>query len=158
MIRPHRVQKPRAPLAVALDQRSDDLDRLLGRRRAFEAETHEVHAEQSRVGDRIFRVDRVVADRDTVLVDPVFEAPQPVGPRTDERMGMRDLLDLDVLTMQRFPRIVVGGRHLDERLALALGTIAVLGEKRLAARAARCRHDDTVAADPHFHTSFAAGR
>ena len=80
-----------AALAVLVERGGDHGERVVGVAAPFEAEAHEVHAEQAGgLGVRVVDgPDLLVADRDAVLVDAVLDAPQPRRVRADERVRAR---------------------------------------------------------------------
>ena len=120
----------RSALAVALDQRGDHLQRLARIAAALQAQPHQVHADQpGPLLDGLVGEDRLVADRDAVLVHAVLEAPDPIGRVAHHAVGLGDLGDLDVRAahpgLGRVARLGV----LDEGLALAALAVAVLREE-----------------------------
>ncbi len=92
-------------LAVALEERGHDVEGVLRRGGALEAEADEVHAEQGggRQGGVVDGVDHLVADGDAVLVDAVLRTPQPRRAR-QHGGGGTDVGDLQILRVQRAPR------------------------------------------------------
>ena len=78
VIGPVGVDVAGSALTVPLDQVDDDPDGLFGRRAPLETQPDQVHAQEPRGRNRILGKDRVVADRDRVLVDPVLGTPEPM--------------------------------------------------------------------------------
>ena len=95
--------------------------------RAFESEAHQIHTEERRgaIAWPTRRPDLLVADRHTVFVDPVLDAPEPGGPGADETKRS-SVGDVEVLGPER-----AAGRARPERLdhlRFAGRAIGVLGE------------------------------
>ena len=84
-----------------------------GRTRSLEPQTHEIHSRQPRRAERLPREDHLVADRDAVLVDAVFEPPEPVRLRPEDRGSLGDLGDLQVLAKLRHPRELIVDQRLE---------------------------------------------
>src|SRR5439155_21505993 len=106
---------------------------------------NEIHPEQPHGPEGLLAVDGLVADRDAVLVDTVLETPEPVRLRADERGGLGDVGDLEILTAH--PAVAISSARLpDDALALARRSVAVLREQRRAGpRRGRERHERIAA-------------
>jgi len=141
---------------VRLEQRGDDVERFGRAPRPLEPEPDEIHPEESERAERLAREDGLVPDRNAVLVDALLEPPEPVRLRPDDRGGLRDLRELEVLAAHARAGLVAASRQLHDALTLARRAVAVLREERHAvARRARQR-DQRVAA--HERASCAAAR
>jgi hypothetical protein len=137
-----------SPLAVAFEEVCDDALDVVRGPAALEAESEEVHAQETSLGRRLARVERLVPDRHAGRVDPVLEPPDPPGAASQDAQGLGRLGDLQVRAADRAPRCVAAGRHRLERLALRRRA-AVLREEGAAARRLRAEGDERVAASVH---------
>jgi len=130
---------------------------LVGGPATLEAEAQEVHAEETGLGRRLARVERLVPDRDAGLVDAVLESPDPPGAAPQDRERFRGLGDLEVGAPDRGARRVAPRGHRLERLAFDDRAVAVLGEERPPAPRLGAEGDERVAAGVHERLRGAGG-
>src|SRR5207253_9085355 len=112
--------------AVPLEKVRHDGQRLPGRARSLEAETADIPGGQAGRAERLAGKHALVADRDAMLVDAVLETPEPVGLRPEDPGGLVHLGKLEVLAAHGAARWVAARGKLDDPLALARGSVAVL--------------------------------
>ncbi len=136
----------RASLPVRLEERRNRLERFARIASSLETEPHEVHPDQAGgVFDGLPREDRVVADRDAVLVDAVLEAPDPPGRVPHYAIGLGHLRNCDVGAAELGAAGMDRRGELHQGLALSLLPVAVLGEDRGAVARPGTRGDEGIA-------------
>ena len=103
-----------------------------------------VHPEESVGVVWLAAVDRLVANRDASLINPLLEAPQPPWPATQHGQCFRSLWDPHVLALNsRASRMSCPG-SIKEWLAFVAWAIAVFGKDCVGAASSSNRHESVA--------------